>query len=65
MAGTCKCGNGSLGSIKCGEFLDWLRTCSMESVMILWGQGVNSSVLIQQNCSLIANKMNTEIFDEH
>jgi len=22
---TCKCGNEPLGSIKCGEFLDWLR----------------------------------------
>jgi len=25
--GTCECGNEPLGSIKCGEFLDWLRTC--------------------------------------
>ena len=25
-AGTCKCGNEPLGSIQCGEFLDWLRT---------------------------------------
>ena len=22
VVGTCECGNGSLGSIKCGEFLD-------------------------------------------
>jgi hypothetical protein len=27
MAGTCECGNEPSGSIKCGEFLDWLRTC--------------------------------------
>jgi hypothetical protein len=26
-AGTCKRGNKPSGSIKCGEFLDWLRTC--------------------------------------
>ena len=26
-AGTCDCGNEPSGSIKCGEFLDWLRTC--------------------------------------
>ena len=24
--GTCECGNELSGSIKCGEFLDWLRT---------------------------------------
>jgi hypothetical protein len=23
----CKCGSESSGSIKCGEFLDWLRAC--------------------------------------
>ena len=26
VAGTCECGNESSGSIKRGEFLDWLRT---------------------------------------
>jgi hypothetical protein len=26
VAGTCEFGNGHSGSIKCGEFLDWLRT---------------------------------------
>jgi hypothetical protein len=26
VAGTCECGDEPLGSIKCGEFLDWLRT---------------------------------------
>jgi hypothetical protein len=25
-AGTCECGNEPSVSIKCGEFLDWLRT---------------------------------------
>jgi hypothetical protein len=27
LAGTCDCGNEPSGSIKCGEFLDWLKTC--------------------------------------
>ena len=27
MAGTCDCGNEPSGSIKCGEFVDWLRNC--------------------------------------
>jgi hypothetical protein len=27
VAGCCECGNERLGSIKCGEFLDWLRNC--------------------------------------
>jgi len=26
VAGTCECGNEHSGSIKCGEFLDWLKT---------------------------------------
>jgi len=26
VAGTCECGNETLGSIQCGEFLDYLRT---------------------------------------
>ena len=26
VAGTCECGNEALGSIKCGEFLDQLKT---------------------------------------
>jgi hypothetical protein len=26
VAGTCECGNEPTGSIKYGEFLDWLRT---------------------------------------
>jgi hypothetical protein len=25
--GFCECGNVYSGSIKCGEFFDWLRTC--------------------------------------
>ena len=26
VAGTCECGNEPSGSVKCGEFLDWLQT---------------------------------------
>ena len=26
VAGTCECGNEPSGCIKCGEFLDWLKT---------------------------------------
>jgi hypothetical protein len=26
VAGTCECGNEPLNSIKCGEFLDYLKT---------------------------------------
>jgi hypothetical protein len=29
------------------------------------GQGVNSLVLVSQYCSLIANNVNTDIYDEH
>ena len=29
MAGSCECGNEPAGSIKCGEFLDWLKTVSL------------------------------------
>ena len=27
VADSCECGNEPWGSIKCGEYLDWLRTC--------------------------------------
>ena len=29
VSGTCDCGNETLGSIKCGEFLDQLKTCQL------------------------------------
>jgi hypothetical protein len=29
VAGTCECGNEPLGSVKCGEFVDQLRTGSL------------------------------------
>jgi hypothetical protein len=27
VLGCCECGNEPSGSVKCGEFLEWLRTC--------------------------------------
>jgi hypothetical protein len=30
VAGSCKCGNEPSDSVKCGEFLDLLRTCQQE-----------------------------------
>ena len=27
LADTCKCGKEPSGSVKCGEFVDWLRNC--------------------------------------
>jgi hypothetical protein len=29
VVGSCQCGNEPSGSIKLGEFLDWLRTCQL------------------------------------
>ena len=33
MAGTCECGKESSGSMKCGEFLDWLKTGQVSKLM--------------------------------
>jgi len=39
VAGTCVCGNERLGSIKCGEFLDWLRTGQLlKKESAQWGE---------------------------
>jgi len=37
MAGTCECGNEPSGSIKFGEFLDWLRTGWLPRKTLLHG----------------------------
>jgi hypothetical protein len=29
VVGVCECGNEASGSIKCGEFLDYLTTCQL------------------------------------
>ena len=30
FVGTCECDNKPPGSIKCGEFFEWLRTCTSQ-----------------------------------
>ena len=37
MAGYCECGNEPSGSIKCGEFLDWLRPVRFSGRTVLEG----------------------------
>jgi len=37
VAGTCECGNEPLGSIKCGEFLDYLRNGQLSRSTLLHG----------------------------
>jgi len=37
LAGYCECGNEPLGSIKCGEFLDWLRPLCFSGRTVLEG----------------------------
>jgi hypothetical protein len=36
VAGTFECGNEASGSIKYGEFLDWLRTCQLLKDFVVW-----------------------------
>jgi hypothetical protein len=36
VAGTCECGNEPSGSIKCREFLDWLRTGKLLNDTAAW-----------------------------
>jgi hypothetical protein len=40
VAGTCECGNESSGSIKCGEFLDWLQTGYFSRRTLLHGVSI-------------------------
>ena len=41
MAGSYECGNEPSGSIKCGEFLDWLRTCYLlKKISAPWSLGL-------------------------
>ena len=42
MAGTCECGNEPSGPIKCGEFLDYLRTgLFLKKDSIPWSERVS------------------------
>jgi hypothetical protein len=39
VVGTCECGNELSGSIKCGEFIDWLKTgWLLEKDRAAWGE---------------------------
>ena len=38
MAGTCNCGNEPSGSIKCGEFLDLLKTGWLIKDSVPWSK---------------------------
>jgi hypothetical protein len=38
VAGTCECGNELLGSIKCGEFFDKLKTGSLQKDSAPWSK---------------------------
>ena len=54
MAGVSECGNEISGSIKCGEFLDWLRNCQLlkrDSIPLSW--------LIFTSCHPIHPSINT------
>ena len=40
MAGTCECGNEPSGSIKCGEFIDYLKTgLRLKKDCTAWSKG--------------------------
>jgi hypothetical protein len=44
VTGSCECGKESKGSIKRGEFLDWMRTISFSSRTLLQGLGYETAV---------------------
>jgi hypothetical protein len=44
VGGVCECGNEPSGSIKCGEFLEWLRYCSLVMKVVVT-HITNSSML--------------------
>ena len=53
MAGYCKCGNEPSGSIKCGEFPDKLRACSLlRKASTPWSQYVLPG-LCSLNCKRV------------
>ena len=37
MAGTCKCGNETSGSVNCGKFIDWLNPVRFSRRILLHG----------------------------
>jgi hypothetical protein len=58
VAGTCECGNEPSGSIKCGEFLDWLRNGQLlKKDSALWITGVCKEKVTRYNFVNIINPL--------
>ena len=55
MAGTCECGNETSGSIKCGEFLDQLKTFNFSRRSLFHGAGKLVSTCKQKTVRQFAN----------
>jgi hypothetical protein len=53
VADSCECGNELSGSIKCGEFLDWLRTCWDSAPWLVHLLGVNIMLPVSMFFALI------------
>ena len=52
MAGTCKCGNEHLGSMKFGEFLNWLKTGLLpKKDSVLWSKQASKQLPMLLTCS--------------
>ena len=71
VAGSCECGNEPSGSIKCGEFVDWLRTSQLvRKDSAPWSQLVSQLVsLLQRSNSHIyyrpINRVRQHCFTYH
>jgi hypothetical protein len=46
VAGACKCGDEPSGSIKCGEFLDWLRDSYLLKDCTAWRQSISYALCV-------------------
>jgi len=55
VAGTCECGNETSGSIKCGEFLDQLKTFNFSRRSLFHGAGKLVSTCKQKTVRQFAN----------
>jgi len=57
VAGSCEYGNEPSGSIKCGEFFDWLRACRLlKKDFAPWSPGILQEKLMNtRRCLRIIN----------
>ena len=53
MAGSGECGNESSGSIKFGEFLDWLRTDYIQGGSNMNGTDVCKQAALRSSCATL------------